>query len=169
MEEISFDIERIEAIKLLNNDICSLKKMLDEAATPVLHDMTLIPELFEVFKSVFERRGCPEKAQQVYNRKKFLLLMMYLYSPITLVGGRMRTGLRDKLSELFGLNTSTPISDNCVRLLFDYQTYRDFRRDVGIIYREIANYLGCKGVNIEIEPFKYDSDVVSRVLHVEVV
>ncbi|MGN1172834.1 MAG: hypothetical protein ACI4SO_03495, partial [Muribaculaceae bacterium] len=48
-------------------------------------------------------------------------------------------GLRDKLSDLFKLNARTSISDNCSDIVFMYYNYRDFRRDVELLFNEMTN------------------------------
>lgn len=139
---VNFNMGKVMALKAIRDKSLELNNALTELGEPMLHDLSLLPKIYNAYLRVFERRGCPEKAQQVYNRKKFLLIALYLYSPMTLAGDRMRlVGLRDKLSELFGLNTSTPISDNLAGLALNYNTYRDFRRDVNIIFDEILTEL----------------------------
>lgn len=129
------------ALKAIREKSLELLQVSNELGEPMLDDLSLLPKIYDAYLSVFKRRGCPKKAAQVYNRKKFLLIVLYLYSPKTLAGDRMRVGLRDKLSELFGLTTGTPISDNCANILFDYEKYRDFRRDVDVIFNEIIAVL----------------------------
>ena len=53
----------------------------------------------------------------------------------------MRMGLRKIISELFGLTTSTPISDNSASLIIEYNAYADFRRDVDLILNEVFEAL----------------------------
>ncbi len=136
-----FDIGRVLALKAIRDKSHELLKVSRELGEPLLDDFSLLPKIYEAYLNVFKRRGCPNAASQVFNRKKFLMVALYLYSPQTLAGDRMRFGLRDKLSELFGLGTSTPISDNCIGILFNYEKYRDFRRDVDIIFNEVITAL----------------------------
>lgn len=137
----NFNLGKVMALKAIRQKSLELLQVSNELGEPMLDDLSLLPRIYDAYLNVFKRRGCLEKASQVYHRKKFLLIALYLYSPKTLAGDRMRVGLRDKLSELFGLTTSTPISDNCANILFDYEKYRDFRRDVDIIFNEIVAVL----------------------------
>lgn len=139
--ESCFNIGRVMALKAIRDKSIELMGLSEELGEPMLDDLSLLPAIFNAYLKVFQRRGCPEKAWQVYHRKKFLLIALYLYSPKTLAGDRMRVGLRNQLSSLFGLSTGTAISDNCASLLFTYQKYRDFRRDVDIIFNEIITVL----------------------------
>lgn len=137
-----FNMGKVMALKVLRDKSLELQKAMDELGEPSLDDLSLLPQIYDAYLNVFRKRGCPQKATQVYHRKKFLLIVLYLYSPKTLAGGKMRVGLRDRLSELFGLSASTPVSDNCSNVVFQYNHYRDFRRDVEIIYNEITATLG---------------------------
>ena len=136
------DIGKIAALRKLRAKVNELSIVMKELGEPMLYDLTLLPKIHKAYESVFIRRGCAEEAKAVRNRKKFLLIALYLYSPEALAGGRMRVGLRKKVSELFGLSTSTPISDNCSGLIVQYRAYADFRRDVDIIFREVLNTIG---------------------------
>ena len=65
------------------------------------------------------------------------VIILFLYSPSTLAGGKMKNGLRDKLAEVLGVNAQTTISNNCNNLVFSYQLYKYFRQDVDWIYGEM--------------------------------
>lgn len=136
-----FNIGKVTALRSVRQKIDELNGTLKSLSCPVIDDFALLPRLYEAYLNVFARRGSPDAALRVYNRKKFLLIVLYLYCPAALSGERMKAGLRSKLSALFGLTASTPISDNCTDLLFTYQNFRDFRRDVDIIYKEIADVI----------------------------
>lgn len=135
--ENKINMGKIAALKTMRSKILELSQMLEELGEPILTDLALLPQIHEAYKRVFSRRGCPEDAMIVRNRKKFLMVVLYLYSPKALAGDRMRMGLRKAISELFGLSTSTPISDNCAGLVVQYNAYADFRRDVDLIFNEI--------------------------------
>ena len=137
-----FDIGKIEELKNVWFKIQDYNMCFRKLSEPVLNDLALLSKVHEAYLNVYRRRGCEEQASRVYNRKKFLLVVLYLFSPKTLVGDRMRIGLRDKLAEMFGLTTSTAISDNCSSIMFCYEKYRDFRRDVDVIYNEVVTILG---------------------------
>lgn len=77
-------------------------------------------------------------------RNKFLLIVLHLYSPLTLVGGKMTVGLRKELSKLLDLHTPSSISNVCSNLLFYYQTYRIFRLEVNLILLELIDRLESK-------------------------
>lgn len=136
-EKTRINIGKVAALKKIREKVIELSDFAQELGEPILKDLDLLPKIHQAYKRIFERRGCPEEAMTVRNRKKFLMVVLYLYSPKALAGDRMRTGLRKAVSELFGLTTSTPISDNCAGLIVQYHAYADFRRDVDLIFNEI--------------------------------
>lgn len=136
-EEIKICMGKIAALKTMRKKVLELSQVFEELGEPILTDLTLLPIIHEAYKRVFARRGCPQDALLVRNRKKFLMVVLYLYSPKALAGDRMRIGLRKVISGLFGLTTSTPISDNSACLIVEYNAYADFRRDVDLIFSEV--------------------------------
>lgn len=143
-ESAKISIGKVAALKKLRDKVNELSDTMKELGEPILDDLALLPAIYEAYKRVFQRRGCQDDVTSVRNRKKFLMVILYLYSPKALAGDRMRMGLRKKVSELFGLTTSTPISDNCAGLIVQYRAYADFRRDVDLIFQEVLNSLDDK-------------------------
>lgn len=139
---VTFDFDKIRRLKVCREEVAGLMHIMAALEEPMLDDVSLLPSIYDAYLNVFRRRGCPEKAALVYNRKKFLLVALYLYSPRTLVGDRTRVGLRKELANLFGLATGTAVSDNFADIVFYYESYRDFRRDVDLIFNEIVAVLG---------------------------
>ena len=83
-------IDRIVEIRKLKADLSGEETRL---SSPVLDDFSLIDGIYDVFtRSVRNDRGV------VILRKEFLFIVMYLYSPSTLAGGKMEKGLREKIS-----------------------------------------------------------------------
>ena len=143
-ESAKINIGKVAALKKLREKVSELSDVMKELGEPILDDLALLPAIYEAYKRVFQRRGCPDEATSVRNRKKFLMVVLYLYSPKALAGDSVRMGLRKKVSELFGLTTSTPISDNCAGLIVQYHAYADFRRDVDLIFQEVLDSLDDK-------------------------
>lgn len=148
-KETKINLGKVAALRKVQEKVCELSDVMKELGEPTLEDLTLLPEIYEAYKRVYQRRGCPTEAMVVRNRKKFLMVVLYLYSPKALAGDRMRMGLRKKVSELFGLTTSTPISDNCTGLIVQYHAYADFRRDVDLIFQEVLDTLEDKLIIVD--------------------
>lgn len=109
-----------------------------ELAKPRMTDFSLIPELYRQFK-LYHNELSPKRTHPVIERKKFLCIILFLFSPSSLAGGRMQNGLRIELSKLFPEISPHNISKNIVNITFLYQRYKGFRADVDSIYRKMIN------------------------------
>lgn len=112
-----------------------------ELTMPLLTDLTLIPEIYRWFSEILSEMPLPPYLQSVTQRKKFIFIILSLYSPSTLAGGKMLIGLRDKISEATGVYSKSVISDNCADIAFEYKNYKPFRADIDHIYTEIIERL----------------------------
>lgn len=133
-----FDTARVADIRSLGSRLATLRRSYERATRPSMDDFALLPSLYEAYRSVFARRGCPDQALRVYHRKKFLLAVVYLYSPKTLAGAKLRVGLRSRITRLLGIKADTPVSDNCSSMLDLYRLYRDFRSDTDEVLSAMA-------------------------------
>ena len=80
-------------------------------------------------------------------RKKFIFIILYLYSPSSLAGDKMASGLRNELSKVLGIQAKSTISNNSADLVFLYQyNYMNFRNDVEFIYNKILSWLKIYGL-----------------------
>ena len=62
-------------------------------------------------------------------RKEFLFVILLLYSPSALAGGRMRRGLREVIAVTVGCSCSN-VSHDYQNVWFYYVRYKKFREDV---------------------------------------
>ena len=88
----------------------------------------------------------PPCIDSVTQRKKFIFIILYLFSPSSLAGGKMTAGLREEMSKVLGIQSKSTISDNCADVVFLYQNYGDFSGDIEYLYTEIVNRLKFKGL-----------------------
>lgn len=130
------------ALQRVRRKIIELNAAMTELGEPVLDDLELLPMIYQVYLDFFRNRGQEAQATKVYNRQKLILIVLYLYSPRSLAGGKMRIGLRDKISELFGITAKTTVSDNSNTAVCHYKHYRDFRKDVDALFTAIVDALG---------------------------
>ena len=135
----------ISELKSIREQQCRCMARERELTTPLLTDLELIPVIYGWFREILSHRAHPSTWGSVTQRKKFIFIILYLYSPGTLVGVKMVNGLRDKISEVVNINSRSTISDNCVNALFMYQNYKGFRSDIENIYSEIMNRLSRTG------------------------
>lgn len=128
-------------LKSIREQKYRLSERESEIAKPVLTDLGMIDTLYEWFKEIaLDGKELPKG--NVFQRKKFIFIILYLYSPTTLAGGKMRAGLREKLAEVFPIKEKSVVSNNTNNLVFSYQLYKYFRQDVERIYKEIILRLG---------------------------
>lgn len=139
-------IEEIKSVRLKKTELANKEAML---SSPLLTDLALINHLYIWFIKACTKRNCPTRLGSVTQRKKFLFIILYLYSPATLAGGKMTVGLRDKLADVLDLHSRTAISDNCADIVFLYNRYKDFKEDVAIIYSQLLQQLETNGLYID--------------------
>lgn len=143
MQEAEFSIDFVDEIYRTQEECLRSREKLRGLLTPRMDDYSALPGIYAEFLSTLNLN--PNVPLSVYNRKKFLLIVLSLYSPGALAGGRLAPGLRRELARLLNLGCGTPISDNVPTLLFCYRHYRDFRRDVCEAYAAIGKSL-CQSV-----------------------
>lgn len=130
------DITRIQEAAQKKHAIETARREFNALVTPSLRDITAITQLWEWFNTLaadipdFPTRGDTRYAQ------RFIFIITTLYSPSALFGGRLRTGLRSRLSRILGVSTWT-ISHNTSIVQFLYSTYPDFKRHIEYLYPEI--------------------------------
>ena len=116
-----------------------------ELASPILSDTSMISEVYSMFCKVLSERDCPPKTDNVYQRKKFLFIALFLFAPSVLAGGRLPNGIRVELARIFPDVSPCVISNNIADVLFIYHNYKDFRQDIEYLYTKIMNRLQRKG------------------------
>lgn len=111
-----------------------------ELMTPTLNDMSLLPMIYDWFCEIEGNCGAPERRKGVEFRQRFIFIILFLYSPSALAGGKMRIGLRNKITEVIG-GSGTLVSHSYSNLMFRYQMYKRFRDEIDSIYNVIITRL----------------------------
>lgn len=137
------DIGRIARIKEIKNEIMVLSAERDVVASPLMTDFGRIAELYRHFT-----RFTGGVDIDVWWRKVFLFVVLYLYSPQALCGGKMPSGLRKAISGAMGINGNV-ISYNCSDLLFMFKVYSSFRGDVDTFLGYLADAISSPGLACE--------------------
>lgn len=138
------DFSTISELKTIREQKSRLSERESELSSPILSDLGLISELYKWFAEILSNMDFPPCLESVTQRKKFLFIILFLYSPSTLAGGKMLCGLRDKLCEVTNITSKSTISDNCADVVFMYQNYKSFRKDIDYLYTEVLNRLKVK-------------------------
>lgn len=99
------------------------------------------PPTLPVVQRVWPQAQLPPRDDSVMQRRKFLLIAIALYSPGTLIGDKLRYGMRKKFREVLNLKSPTLVSNLVGEGVFYYQQYTTFRRDVTNVYYHLLQRL----------------------------
>ena len=132
------EFSSIAELKSIREQKSRLSERERELSSPVLHDVSLIPEIYGWFKDILSANCCTPCIDSVLQRKKFLFIVLFLFSPSVLAGGRLPKGIRHELSRVFPKLSPCVISNNISDVVFLYQNYKDFRRDIDYLYSGIV-------------------------------
>lgn len=128
----------IETIKKIEKARTALRQAIADnevATSPRLKDLSLIPKIYEIFEQI---KG---KEIKVNDRKEFIFVIIYLYSPNKFFGGKMPQGLRRAITKATKVTCASVISATCTELMVLYTTYADFRHDVDELMQIVLNKL----------------------------
>lgn len=136
----------VSELKSIREQKSRLSERENELSTPIVVDLTVIPVIYKCFCEIQGNKNCPGRNESAHLRKKFIFIILFLYAPSVLAGGRMPNGLRDEIAEAINLKDITFISHNVEAVVFMYNNYKDFRKDIEYLYIEIINRLKVKGL-----------------------
>ena len=128
----------IETIKKIEKTRTALRQAIADnelAASPKLKDLSLIPKIYEIFEQM---KGNEIK---VNDRKEFIFVVIYLYSPNKFFGGKMPQGLRRAITKAAKVTCASVISATCTELTVLYTTYSDFRQNVDMLINSLDGLL----------------------------
>ena len=136
----------ISELKTIREKKSRLSEREYELSTPIMSDLNYIPSIYQCFCDILDSRDCPGYKDSVHNRKKFIFIILFLYAPSVLAGGRMPRGLRDKIAESVNISDKTFISPHIETVVVLYNNYKGFRKDIEYIYSEIVSHLRDEGL-----------------------
>lgn len=140
------EFSSIVELKSIREQKSRLSERENELSTPMLEDLSLIPELYSWFRELLAGMSCPPNPESVTQRKKFLFIVLFLFAPSVLAGGRLPNGIRAEISGVFPDVSPCVISNNIADVSFIYQQYKDFRQDIEYLYNQILERLKVKGL-----------------------
>lgn len=140
------DFSIIEQIKLVKEKKEKLSRIEQNLSSPILTDKSLIPEIYELFKRVLSEQDFSPMPESPHQRKKFVFVILFLYSPKTLAGYHSPRRLRDAIAKAIGLRDVTFISNNIETVAFLSQNDKYFKEDIEYLYTEIITRLKIKGL-----------------------
>ena len=128
----------IETIKKIKEARTALRQAIADnelATSPKLKDLSLIPKIYQVFEQM---KG---KEIKVNDRKEFIFVIIYLYSPNKFFGGKMPRGLRRAITKATKVTCASVISVTCTELMILYTNYPDFRQGVDSLMQVLLQKL----------------------------
>lgn len=140
------EFSSIMELKAIREQKSRLSERERELSSALLQDTSLIPEIYSWFKDIVAETDCPSNPDGVMQRKKFLFIVLFLYAPSSLAGGRLPNGIRAELANVFPDVSPCVISNNIADVSFIYQQYRNFRKNIEHIFSDILKKLKVKGV-----------------------
>ena len=140
------EFSSIVELKAIREQKSRLSEREQELSAPMLTDFALIPEIYSWFKEILSQSDCPPNFESVTQRKKFLFIVLFLFAPSVLAGGRLTNGIRAEIAGVFPDVSPCVISNNIADVSFIYQQYKDFRQDIEFIYNQVLERLKIKGV-----------------------
>lgn len=140
------EFSSIVELKAIREKKSRLSEREQELSAPMLTDFALIPEIYSWFKEILSQSDCPPNIESVTQRKKFLFIVLFLFAPSVLAGGRLPNGIRAEIAVVFPDVSPCVISNNIADVSFIYQQYKDFRQDIEFIYNLVLERLKIKGV-----------------------
>ena len=132
----SIDFDKIIEIRRVREEIEELAEYERSLSSPMDFVNVEIAELYELFNSIVQDKEY--KAGEVALRKKFIFIVLYILAPGVLAGDKMPRKLRGRISEVLNIKSQTTISNNCADLIFLYQNYKSFQREVSEIFSEMV-------------------------------
>lgn len=140
------EFSSIVELRSIRGQKSRLSEREQELASPILTDLSLIPEIYDWFKELLAGMDCPPNPEIVTQRKKFLFIILFLFAPSVLAGGRLPNGIRAEIAGVFPDVSPCVISNNIADVSFIYQQYKDFRQDIEYLYNQILERLKVKGL-----------------------
>lgn len=140
--------EKIRRIETARRFAIMYASDVERISEPLITDTSLVDRIYSF---VCERhKGLNDKDI----RKLFLFAVLSVYSPASLVGTRMRHGLRNKIADTLKCSI-TVVSHSISDILFFYDHYVWYRTKVDDIMRELFTYLIESNIVTEDELQKY--------------
>lgn len=140
------EFSSIAELKLIREQKSRISEREAELSRPVLQNVELIADIYGWFKDILSGMDFQPNTESVMQRKKFLFIILFLFAPSVLAGGRLPNGIRAELTKVFPSVSPCVISNNIADVSFIYQNYKDFRQDIDYLYTEIVKRLRVKGL-----------------------
>jgi len=169
--DIGQSVARLQEIRTAKSELSAEES---RRSAPMLEDLTYIDTIYDVYLQYLADNNLSVTTME---RRKFIIVVLYVYSLGTLAGGKMKSGIRDKIAEVTGCTVSL-ISHNLENLMFQYTHYREFKEGVDELLRRTIEVLpinitpisnGCHAKGYPIMMFDGTSKAVDEIVVGDVV
>lgn len=134
--ELTKTISRLSAIREMKAE---LSREEAELAAPLIADECKVGNVYDLFTAIVGQR-LRKRSVSMY-RKMFIFVVLFLFSPSSLAGFKIRRGLREKIAEVLDCTRSN-VSHDYHDVGFYYHTYKKFRDEVDAVIAELRSRLG---------------------------
>jgi hypothetical protein len=142
-KESKFNItETIRSIRKAREELRRAVDFENSVSSPMLTDYALLPDIYAMFCELI---GKPD-ARKVDDRKMFIFIVQYLFTPRNLFGSKMPARFRREIARILGVNAESVVSRWASETMHHYQVYTQFRSEVNRIFGEIAERLHGRGM-----------------------
>jgi|WetSurMetagenome_2_1015567.scaffolds.fasta_scaffold07149_3 hypothetical protein len=128
----------LEDIFTLKEERQQLKDKERKLLSPHYTDVNLIPKIYDLYLKILDKQACPPRHDSINTRKKFIFIVLLLFTPEKFAGGRIDGSVREKLSDILKCSKSA-ISHQCDDIIFLYQHYKNFKYGVNDIIEKITS------------------------------
>lgn len=125
------NIEKLDKIRELQKQKTHINIEVNFLSAPLINDIGKVNDVYRLFVSIL---GHAPKRMEC---EMFVLIVLYIFCPASLIGRKTRSGVRNAISSLFPGKSPSWISTSCRTVLFRYRTYKKFRSQVDRIFSEI--------------------------------
>lgn len=136
---MEFIFSKVVRLKTLRAEKSRLSEEETDLSKPVLEDRSLISGIYQEFESLLGVEDSERKISRVYRRRMFILIILYLYDPSSLAGGKLLSGLRDEISRVLGVSSACTVSNNSADVVFMYQNCKEFREGVDSLFSKLMD------------------------------
>ena len=83
------EFSAISELKYIREQKSRLSEREQELTKPILLDLSIIPTIFKWYCEIVGNCGLPERRAGSSFRQKFIFIILFLYSPSALAGGKI--------------------------------------------------------------------------------
>ena len=125
--------DRIEQVDKAIIAFAEAEKRKEIACKAEFTDLSYIGKIYDICK-----RSADKGMRNVWDRRKFVFVILYLYCPTKIFGGRMvEGGLVAVITSALGLTSAKLVSKYSMDMKFYYTNYSEFHDDVNRMIEDV--------------------------------